>query len=277
MRTAFHRHDQFLRFRAYVRGLLEPIGRKNVESIAAAVRDGTGDSGHSQALQHFVSQSPWDARRLLAAVRAHTGHLRRDPDAVWVVHDGAFAKKGRHSVGVRRQLARSLGRKINCQVGVFLAQIGPRGYYPLAAQLYLPTTWLRECAGEVAKTVPAGEREPGTKAGLALRILDEVRSEESPLPLVAEAGYPDVAEFRDGFAGRGLTAAADDGGAVAETLSRFEWLKGNLGLDHYEGRTWNGWHHHVSLVFAAYGFLCGEATESEHPPFASQRQSESRR
>ncbi|MFE7276477.1 IS701 family transposase, partial [Streptomyces sp. NPDC057623] len=28
-----------------------------------------------------------------------------------------------------------------------------------------------------------------------------------------------------------------------------------LGLDHFEGRTWRGWHHHVTLVTAAQAFL----------------------
>lgn len=32
-------------------------------------------------------------------------------------------------------------------------------------------------------------------------------------------------------------------------------LKTGLGLDHYEGRKWAGWHHHVTLVCAAHGFL----------------------
>lgn len=32
-------------------------------------------------------------------------------------------------------------------------------------------------------------------------------------------------------------------------------LKHDLGLDHFEGRTWRGWHHHVTLVTAAQAFL----------------------
>lgn len=32
-------------------------------------------------------------------------------------------------------------------------------------------------------------------------------------------------------------------------------LKGELGLDHFEGRSWQGWHHHVVLVLLAYAFL----------------------
>lgn len=32
-------------------------------------------------------------------------------------------------------------------------------------------------------------------------------------------------------------------------------LKDELGLDHFEGRSWTGWHHHVTLVSMAYAFL----------------------
>jgi len=32
-------------------------------------------------------------------------------------------------------------------------------------------------------------------------------------------------------------------------------LKDELGLDHFEGRSWRGWHHHVVLVLLAYTFL----------------------
>ncbi len=32
-------------------------------------------------------------------------------------------------------------------------------------------------------------------------------------------------------------------------------LKDALGLDHFEGRSWRGWHHHVTLVSAAHAFV----------------------
>jgi len=46
-------------------------------------------------------------------------------------------------------------------------------------------------------------------------------------------------------------------------LARMRWkieldykqLKDELGLDHYEGRSWIGWHHHTALVTIAHGFL----------------------
>jgi SRSO17 transposase len=38
----------------------------------------------------------------------------------------------------------------------------------------------------------------------------------------------------------------------------YEELKQELGLGHYEGRNWRGFHHHASLCIAAYGFLISE-------------------
>ena len=38
----------------------------------------------------------------------------------------------------------------------------------------------------------------------------------------------------------------------------YEELKGELGLSHYEGRGWRGFHHHATLCIAAYGFLISE-------------------
>jgi SRSO17 transposase len=55
-------------------------------------------------------------------------------------------------------------------------------------------------------------------------------------------------------------------------LARMRWkieldyrqLKGELGLDHYEGRSWLGWYHHTALVTAAHGFLTLERQNPNH-------------
>jgi SRSO17 transposase len=55
-------------------------------------------------------------------------------------------------------------------------------------------------------------------------------------------------------------------------LARLRWkieldykqLKGELGLDHYEGRSWLGWYHHTALVSAAHGFLTLERQNPNH-------------
>ena len=38
----------------------------------------------------------------------------------------------------------------------------------------------------------------------------------------------------------------------------YQHLKQELGLGHYEGRAWRGFHHHASLSIAAYGFLMAQ-------------------
>ena len=38
----------------------------------------------------------------------------------------------------------------------------------------------------------------------------------------------------------------------------YEELKQELGLGHFEGRGWRGFHHHATLSIAAYGFLVAE-------------------
>ncbi|MFE1453395.1 IS701 family transposase [Streptomyces olivaceoviridis] len=43
-------------------------------------------------------------------------------------------------------------------------------------------------------------------------------------------------------------------------------LKHGLGLDHFEGRTWRGWHHHVTLVTAAQAFLTLRRLDPKAPP-----------
>lgn len=47
----------------------------------------------------------------------------------------------------------------------------------------------------------------------------------------------------------------------------YEDLKGELGLDHYEGRRFPGWHHHVSVVLACYAFVIAERARA-FPPSA---------
>lgn len=238
-RDVFRRRDQLDRFRAYLRGLLDGDPARSVEAIAA--RHGGPGNGSAQALQHFVTSSPWDAERLLTAYRAGLGPRWHDPAAVWVVLDLAFPKKGRHSVGVQRQLARPLGRKVNCQVAVAVAQVGPAGVVPLGVRLYLPARWRTDAAGSKVET--------------AVALLDRIATERPrPAGAVGDAGYRASPEFAAALADRGLPCLEEDD-LVTRGLERFAWLERHLGLGRFEGRTWRGWHHHAGLVLAAFGFL----------------------
>ncbi len=55
-----------------------------------------------------------------------------------------------------------------------------------------------------------------------------------------------------------------------EDRADYKQLKGELGLDHYEGRSWLGWYHHTALVTAAHGFLTLERQHPNHPRPAAQ-------
>jgi SRSO17 transposase len=56
------------------------------------------------------------------------------------------------------------------------------------------------------------------------------------------------------------------------TERAYEELKGELGLDHFEGRTFPGWHHHVSVVLSCYAFLVAERMR-RFPPSAGRTRS----
>jgi SRSO17 transposase len=53
------------------------------------------------------------------------------------------------------------------------------------------------------------------------------------------------------------------------TERMYEDLKGELGLDHFEGRSFPGWHHHVSVVLCCYAFVVAERFRA-FPPSASR-------
>lgn len=49
------------------------------------------------------------------------------------------------------------------------------------------------------------------------------------------------------------------------TERAYEELKGELGLDHYEGRSFPGWHHHISVVLCGLAFIVAERVRHFSP------------
>jgi SRSO17 transposase len=244
-------------------------------------------------LQHFLSSSPWSVGRFLAVYRSLVGQPSPGQLRLWVVQDLVFPKSGRHSVGALRQFARPLGRKINCQVAVAVSELRADGFFPLALRLYLPGVWLREHQDRAERLVPAEHREHLSKCDLAVRLLDELLAEgRTTTLLTADEGFLSTGDFLDAVVGRGIQVlrpedalAPSDAGRNgwhaegeasvsawdlvkrAHSAPGFDWLRQHLGLDHFEGRSWLGWHHHAALVLAAYGFLASELLGSGLPPF----------
>ena len=64
-----------------------------------------------------------------------------------------------------------------------------------------------------------------------------------------------------------LARVVKTGHRIEECLQRG---KSEAGLADYEVRTWHGWHHHASLVFAAYDLLAGEGRSPDSPPFPAR-------
>jgi len=48
----------------------------------------------------------------------------------------------------------------------------------------------------------------------------------------------------------------------------YQQMKEELGLDHFEGRSWHGFHRHATLVMLAYGFLTLERLRAQAEPAA---------
>jgi SRSO17 transposase len=191
----------------YLHGLLTDGDRKSVEPLSrrVALPAGLGIKDPEQALQQFVSQSPWDHEAVLRRYRAHLATTFSSPDAVFVIDDTTFPKQGRHSVGVQRQYCGAVGKKANCQAAASVHSVAPKGHYPLAMELYLPESWVADADRLDRAGVPEEYRRDRTKGEIALDLLDRVRAEGLPGRVVlADAGYGVSGEFRQGLADRGL-------------------------------------------------------------------------
>ena len=200
----------------YLQGLLLDGERKSIEPLSRRVSVPGWHGDTEQALQQFVNQSVWDHQAVLRTYRRLLAQTFADPDGVIVIDDTGFAKKGRHSVGVARQYSGTLGKTDNCQVAVSLHYAAPKGDYPLALRLFLPESWTKQPERMQAVRVPSAEQAPQTKGEIALKLLDQVRSEGlAHRGVVVDAGYGVSVEFRRGLEERGESYAVGVAGQEA--------------------------------------------------------------
>jgi SRSO17 transposase len=176
----FGRAEPRRRALAYLRGLLAPLERKNGWQLAEAAGDGTPDG-----VQDFLSRMRWDADAVRDDLRAYVVEHLGDPDAVLVLDETGFLKKGDKSAGVQRQYSGTAGRIENCQVGVFLGYASRHGRALIDRTLYLPERWIREPARCAAAGIPKGLTLT-TKPKLGLAMLD--RALEAGMPFAWVTG-----------------------------------------------------------------------------------------
>ncbi len=188
----------------YVTGLLLDGDRKSIEPMAARLVDDRGEiQAMRQRLQECVTISTWSDQELF-------GRLARKLDSelpgveALVVDDTGHPKKGEHSVGVARQYSGTLGRVDNCQIAVSLHLAGESVSGCVAYDLYLPEEWANDDARRQKAGVPS-ESVLQTKWQIALNQIDRALQDGVRKHVtLADAGYGDITEFREGLTSRGL-------------------------------------------------------------------------
>src|SRR5215207_6563422 len=162
----FARSDARERALAYLSGLLSPAERKNSWQLAEI-----SGAPNPYGFQHLLGRADWDADTLRDRLRTYVIDYLATPDAVGVLDETGFVKKGQHSVGVSRQYSGTAGRIENCQVGVFLTYASSLGHTLLERELYLPASWTDDRERCRRAAVPH-ERLFATKPQLAKQMLE---------------------------------------------------------------------------------------------------------
>jgi SRSO17 transposase len=190
--------------RLYMTGLLLDGERKSVAPIAGRLVDAADQvEAMRQRLQQAVNVAQWNDEVMLDRLAVKLDGELPGVEA-FVIDDTGFAKKGEHSVGVQRQYSGTLGRVDNCQVAVSLHLAGEHGSGMIAFRLFLPESWIGDRDRREKAGVPE-ETSFETKGAIALRQLDWALDAGVRRHVVlADAGYGDSGEFRDGLVARGL-------------------------------------------------------------------------
>jgi len=167
--------------------------------------DGDGISQNQVlGLQRFLTYSPWEASGVQRQIQAVFAAELVPSTAEWsigtvgVIDESGFVKKGTESVGVQRQYCGRVGKKENCQVGVFLVGVTPAGSALLDHQLYLPEDWAAD-AKRRAKTAVPKDVPFQTKPQIGIALLRRAR-QEGLVPfdwIIADEHYGQKGAFLD--------------------------------------------------------------------------------
>ena len=188
----------------FLDGLLGAEPRKTGWMRAEAA----GDPGPWRQ-QAILGRGHWDADALRNVVREYALETLADPDAVLVVDETGFLKKGTASCGVARQYTGSAGKITNCQIGVFAAYVSCHGHAFIDRALYLPREWTNDAARLAAVQVPPEVRF-ATKPRLALRMIEQAMVAQVPFGWVTGDTVYGVSELEMALrrAGKGYVLGA---------------------------------------------------------------------
>src|SRR5664280_1681226 len=129
----FARSEPRARSLAYLQGLLN--GWQLAEWMGEAA---------PYAVQHLLDRARWDAEKARDRIRSYGVEELYSREAVLIVDETGFLKKGLHSAGVKRQYSGTAGRIENSQIGVFLCYASDQGAALVDRELYLPQEWAED-------------------------------------------------------------------------------------------------------------------------------------
>src|SRR5215469_7913956 len=163
----FERAEPRQRAMAYIRGLLSTTERKNGWQLAELAGETTPDG-----MQRLLNTAKWDADQVRDDLQEYILAHLADPEAVLVVDETGFLKKGTKSVGVAAQYSGTAGKIANCQIGVFLAYANRSGAVLLDRELYLHREWEKDTERCKEAEIPEEQRTTIPKPTLAKRMLE---------------------------------------------------------------------------------------------------------
>ena len=203
----FRRREQRAWSLAYLAGLLRPdLPNKSVETMVLTMQG--ADANQIRAMQQFVGQGVWEDRPILQRHWQEVAADLEEADGVLLVDGSDFLKQGGDSVGVKRQYCGEVGKRANCQAGVFLAYASQHGATLLDRRLYLPREWVEDAAF-AERRAQCGVPDAivfQTKLELAVAMIREVRQSRHLRCrwLVCDEGFARSSDFLDQVAETGL-------------------------------------------------------------------------
>ena len=185
--------------RTYVEGQISDLPRKSVEPIALAA------GVAPRTLQEFLGLHRWDEDAVRRRVQRVVMRDHGDANAIAVIDETSFVKKGNKTAGVQRQYCGASGKTDNCVITVHLGYAAGAFHAILDGDLYLPEkTW----DADRERCREAGIPDEVTyrpKWQIALDLLDRTMANGVGLKyLTADEGYGRFAPFRAGVDERGL-------------------------------------------------------------------------
>lgn len=195
--------------RRYLSGLLSASGRKNMERMNERI--GSEEGQDYEGMQHFLSGSPWDERKVYDFVAEQAdGRLGGHPDSQLILDESGFGKKGDSSVGVARQHNGRLGKRDNCQVGVYSVLNCGIHSALVGARLFLPEEWVEDPERCKKAGVPEEQIKERTKIDLARELVVQALEQEIRFSCVGmDAFYGRDATFLEWLNDQKLTYCAD--------------------------------------------------------------------